>query len=48
MMVSVDVINVTVGARIIWVRGCVRNVAVIFVVDVVDYDYVDGGMVVDI
>ena len=39
MMVSVGVINATVGARAIWVRGCVRNVAVILVVDVVD-DYV--------
>jgi hypothetical protein len=40
MMVSVGVINATVGARVIWVRGCVRNVAVILVdvVDVVDYD----------
>ena len=40
MMVSVDVINVTVGARVIWVRGCVRNVAVILVVVVVVDDYV--------
>ena len=40
MMVSVGVINVTVGARAIWVRGRVRNVAVILVdvVVVVDYD----------
>ena len=39
-MVSVGVINATVGARAIWVRGCVRNVAVILVVVVVDYvDY---------
>ena len=38
MMVSVGVINATVGARVIWVRGCVRNAAVIlFVVVVVDY-----------
>ena len=38
MMVSVGVINATVGARVIWVRECVRNVAVILVVDDVDYD----------
>ena len=38
MMVSVGVINATVGARAIWVRGCVRNAAVILVlIDVVDY-----------
>ena len=37
MMVSVGVINATVGARAIWVRGCVRNVAVILVVVVVDF-----------
>ena len=35
MMVSVGVINATVGARL---RGCVRNAAVILVVVVVDYD----------
>ena len=40
MMVSVGVINATVGTGAIWVRGCVRNVAVILVVVVVDYvDY---------
>ena len=41
MMVSVGVINATVGARVIWVRGCVHNAAVI----VVDYivDYVDDA-----
>ena len=43
MMVSVGVINATVGARAIWGRGCVRIVAVIFVVVVVDYDYVDAS-----
>ena len=37
MMVSVGVINATVGARVIWVRGCVHNAAVILVVIVVDY-----------
>ena len=37
MMVSVGVINVTVGARAIWVRECVRNAAVILVAVVVDY-----------
>ena len=42
MMVSVGVINATVRARVIWVRGCVRNVAVILVVDVV-VDYVDDA-----
>ena len=43
MIVSVGVINVTVGARVIWVRGCVRNVAVILVDDVVFVDYVDDA-----
>ena len=47
MMVSVGVINVTVGARVIWVRGCVRNAAVILVdvvvVVVVVIDYVDAS-----
>ena len=38
-MVSVGVINATVGARAIWVRGCVRNAAVILV-DNVDVDYI--------
>ena len=39
MMVSVGVINATVGARL---RGCVRNAAVILVVVVdVVVDYVD-------
>ena len=42
MMVSVCVINVTVGARVIWVRGCVHNAAVILVVVVV-VDYVDDA-----
>ena len=42
MMVSVGVIHVTVGARVIWVRECVRNAAVILVVVVdVVVDYVD-------
>ena len=45
MMVSVGVINATVGARAIWVRGCVRNAAVILVVVVVVVvvDYVDDA-----
>ena len=44
MMVSVGVINATVGARVIWVRGCVRNAAVILVaVVVVVVDYVDDA-----
>ena len=42
MIVSVDVINATVGARVIWVRGCVRNAAVILVDNVV-VDYVDDA-----
>ena len=42
MMVSVGVINATVGARAIWVRKCVRNAAVVLVVDDV-VDYVDDA-----
>ena len=43
MMVSVGVIHATVGARAIWVRGCVRNAAVILVVVVDVVDYVDDA-----
>ena len=47
MMVSVGVINVTVGARAIWVRGCVHNVAVIFLLLLLIMLLMPRGGVVD-